>query len=33
MRAAGETEMAQENVQNWLQLDEENIGIRLLVFL
>jgi hypothetical protein len=30
LRAAGETETAQENIQNWLQLDEGGPGFQLL---
>jgi hypothetical protein len=30
LRAAGETETTQENIQDWLQLDEENPGFHLL---
>jgi hypothetical protein len=33
LRAAGETETAQENIQDWLQLDEGDPGFQLLVFL
>jgi hypothetical protein len=33
LRAAGETETTQENIQDWLQLDEGNPGFQLLVFL
>jgi hypothetical protein len=29
-RAAGETETTQENIQDWLQLDEEDPGFQLL---
>jgi hypothetical protein len=29
LRAAGETETAQENIQDWLQLDEEEAGSQL----
>jgi hypothetical protein len=32
LRAAGETETTQENIQDWLQLDERNLGFQLLVF-
>jgi hypothetical protein len=30
LRAAGETETTQENVQDWLQLDEGDPGFQLL---
>jgi uncharacterized protein YehS (DUF1456 family) len=30
LRAAGETETTQENIQDWLQLDEGNSGFQLL---
>jgi hypothetical protein len=30
LRADGETEMTQENIQDWLQLDEEDCGFQLL---
>jgi hypothetical protein len=30
LRAAGETETAQENIQDWLQLDEGDPGFQLL---
>jgi hypothetical protein len=30
LRAAGETETAQGNIQDWLQLDEGNSGFQLL---
>jgi uncharacterized protein YehS (DUF1456 family) len=30
LRAAGETETTQENIQNWLQLDEGEPGFQLL---
>jgi hypothetical protein len=33
LRAAGETETTQENIQDWLKLAEENPGFWLLVFL
>jgi hypothetical protein len=33
LRAAGETETTQENIQDWLQLDEGDPGFQLLVFL
>jgi hypothetical protein len=33
LRAAGETEITQENIQNWLELDEGDPGFQLLVFL
>jgi hypothetical protein len=33
LRAAGETETTQENVKNWLQLDEGDAEFQLLVFL
>jgi hypothetical protein len=29
MRAAGETETTQENIQDWLELDEEDPGFQL----
>jgi hypothetical protein len=32
LRAAGETETTQENIQDWLELDEEDSGFHLLVF-
>jgi hypothetical protein len=31
--AAGETETTQENIQDWLELDEGDPGFQLLVFL
>jgi hypothetical protein len=31
LRAAGETETAQENIQDWLQLDERDPGFQLLI--
>jgi uncharacterized protein YehS (DUF1456 family) len=30
LRAAGETEITQENIQDWIQLDEEDPGFQLL---
>jgi hypothetical protein len=30
LRAAGETETTQENIQDWLQLDKEDPGFQLL---
>jgi hypothetical protein len=33
LRAAGETQIKQENIQDWLELDERNSGFQLLVFL
>jgi hypothetical protein len=33
LRAAEETEATQENIQDWLQLDEGDPGFQLLVFL
>jgi hypothetical protein len=30
LRAAGETETTQQNIQDWLQLDEEDPGLQLL---
>jgi hypothetical protein len=33
LRAAGETETTQENIQDWLQLDEGDPGFQRLVFL
>jgi hypothetical protein len=33
LRAAGETETTQENIQDWLQLDEGDPGFQPLVFL
>jgi hypothetical protein len=33
LRAAGETETTQENIQDWLELDERDPGFQLLVFL
>jgi hypothetical protein len=30
LRAAGETETTQENIQDWLELDEGNPGFQLL---
>jgi hypothetical protein len=32
LRAAGETETTQENIQDWLQLDAEVPGFQFLVF-
>jgi hypothetical protein len=31
LRAAGETETTQENIQDWLQLDQGNPGFQLLI--
>jgi hypothetical protein len=31
LRAAGETETTQENIQDWLELDEGDTGFQLLV--
>jgi hypothetical protein len=31
LRAAGETETTQENIQDWLQLDEGDPGSKLLI--
>jgi hypothetical protein len=33
LRAVGETETTQENIQDWLELDEGDSGFQLLVFL
>jgi hypothetical protein len=33
LRAAGETETTQENIQDWLELDEGDRGFQLLVLL
>jgi hypothetical protein len=33
LRAAGETETTQENIQDWLELHEGHPGFQLLVFL
>jgi hypothetical protein len=33
MRAAGETETTQENIQDWLQLDEGDPAFQFFVFL
>jgi hypothetical protein len=33
LRAAGETETTQENIQDWFELDEGYPGFQLLVFL
>jgi hypothetical protein len=33
LRTAGETETTQENLQDWLELDEGDPGFQLLVFL
>jgi hypothetical protein len=33
LSADGETEIAQENIQHWLQLDERDPGFQLLLFL
>jgi hypothetical protein len=33
LRAAGETETMQENIQDWLELDEGDPGFQLLLFL
>jgi hypothetical protein len=30
LRAAGETETTQENIQDWLELDKEDLGFQLL---
>jgi hypothetical protein len=30
LRAAGETETTQENIQDWFELDEEDTGFQLL---
>jgi hypothetical protein len=30
LRAAGETETTQENIQDWLELDEGDLGVQLL---
>jgi hypothetical protein len=30
LRAAGETETTQENIQDWLELDEGDLGFQLL---
>jgi hypothetical protein len=30
LRAAGETETTQENIQNWLELEDGDLGFRLL---
>jgi hypothetical protein len=32
LRAAGETETTEENIRDWLELDEENPGFQLLSF-
>jgi hypothetical protein len=32
-RAAGKTKITQENIQDWLELDEGHPGFQLLVFL
>jgi hypothetical protein len=32
LRAAAETEATQENIQDWLELDEGDPGFQLLVF-
>jgi hypothetical protein len=32
LRAAGKTENTQENIQDWLELDEGDPGFQLLVF-
>jgi hypothetical protein len=33
LRAAGETETTQENIQDWLELDEGDPGFQFLIFL
>jgi hypothetical protein len=33
LRAAGETDTTQENIQDWLELDEGDTGFQLLVLL
>jgi hypothetical protein len=33
LRAAGEPEITEENMQDWLELDEGDPGFQLLVFL
>jgi hypothetical protein len=33
LKAAGETEIMEENVQDWLELDEGDPGFQFLVFL
>jgi hypothetical protein len=33
LRAAGETETTQGNIQDWIELDERDPGVELLVFL
>jgi hypothetical protein len=33
LRSAGETETTLANIQDWLELDEEDPGFQLLVFL
>jgi hypothetical protein len=33
LRAAGETETTQEIIEDWLELDEEDRGFQLIVFL
>jgi hypothetical protein len=33
LRAAGETETTQENIQDWLELNKEDLEFQLLVFL
>jgi hypothetical protein len=33
LKAAGETETMQENIEDWLDLDEKDHGFQLLVFL
>jgi hypothetical protein len=33
LRAAAETETTRENIQDWLELDEGDLGFQLLVFL
>jgi hypothetical protein len=33
LRAAGETETTQENIQDWIELDEGHPGFQLLVFI
>jgi hypothetical protein len=32
MKAAGVTETTQENIQNWLELDEGGLGFQFLLF-
>jgi hypothetical protein len=33
LRAAGETETTQENIQDWLELDEADLRFQVVVFL